>query len=115
MCGLCNRIEILDEIIDIAKRATDRLSEKLEGYRGKGIPVEMSEEFRHTTLQVIGEAILSLSPEECDRVRVCPFLFPSLHHLPQTHLHLWLCVCVSRLSRPDALKGEPLDRTGETG
>jgi hypothetical protein len=68
---VCNRIEILDEIIDIAKRAVDRLSEKLEGYRGKGIPVEMSEEFRHTTLQVIGEAILSLSPEECDRVRAC--------------------------------------------
>jgi len=33
----------------------------------------MSEEFRHTTLQVIGEAILSLSPEECDRV------FPTLY------------------------------------
>ena len=63
------RIEILDEIIDIATRAVDRLSDKLEAFRGKGVPVEMSEEFRHTTLQVIGEAILSLSPEECDRVR----------------------------------------------
>lgn len=29
----------------------------------------MEDEFRLLTLQVIGEAILSLEPEECDRVR----------------------------------------------
>jgi hypothetical protein len=31
--------------------------------------VHLEEEFRLLTLQVIGEAILSLPPEECDRVR----------------------------------------------
>jgi len=67
------RVEILDDIIVIAKRAVDRFSEKLEKFRGKNIPVEMSEEFRHLTLQVIGDAILSLRPEECDRV------FPKLY------------------------------------
>ena len=35
--------------------------------------VDMEEEFRLLTLQVIGEAILSLPPEECDRV------FPALY------------------------------------
>lgn len=35
--------------------------------------MEISEEFRHLTLQVIGEAILSLTPEESDRV------FPHLY------------------------------------
>jgi len=67
------RVEILDHIIDIATRAVDRFSDKWEAYRGKGLPVELSEEFRHLTLQVIGEAILSMPPEECDRV------FPRLY------------------------------------
>jgi hypothetical protein len=35
--------------------------------------VDLEEEFRLLTLQIIGEAILSLPPEECDRV------FPSLY------------------------------------
>ena len=46
---------------------------KLERVRGTGTAVEISEEFRHLTLQVIGESILSLSPEESDRV------FPHLY------------------------------------
>jgi cytochrome P450 len=62
------RVDILDDIIPIAKRAVDRLSDKLEGLRGSGAPVHLEEEFRLLTLQVIGEAILSLPPEECDRV-----------------------------------------------
>jgi hypothetical protein len=37
--------------------------------RGTGEVVHLEEEFRLLTLQVIGEAILSLPPEECDRVR----------------------------------------------
>lgn len=36
--------------------------------RGTGEVVHLEEEFRLLTLQVIGEAILSLPPEECDRV-----------------------------------------------
>ena len=56
------RVEILDDIIAIATRAVDRLSEKLERVRGKNEPVELAEEFRLLTLQVIAEAILSLTP-----------------------------------------------------
>ena len=67
------RIDMLDAILPIAKRASDRLSEKLEGLRGKRVAVDIEEEFRLLTLQVIGEAILSLGPEECDEV------FPSLY------------------------------------
>lgn len=67
------RIDMLDAIIPIAKRAVDRLSTKLESFRGTSIPVDMEEEFRLLTLQVIGEAILSLPPEECDNV------FPELY------------------------------------
>ena len=46
---------------------------KLERAQASGSPIEIAEEFRHLTLQVIGEAILSLSPEESDRV------FPHLY------------------------------------
>lgn len=67
------RIDMLDAILPIAKRAVDRLAEKLEKHRGTSSPVDIEEEFRLLTLQVIGEAILSLPPEECDKV------FPALY------------------------------------
>jgi cytochrome P450 len=67
------RIDMLDAILPIAKRAVDRLTVKLQGYRGSGVPVDMEEELRLLTLQVIGEAILSLLPGECDAV------FPELY------------------------------------
>ena len=47
---------------------------KLEAAKRSGEPVDMEEEFRLLTLQVIGEAVLSLPPEECDRVS------PALRH-----------------------------------
>lgn len=61
------RIEILEVIPHIAKRAVERLCAKLEEVRGTGQAVEIGEMFRHLTLQVIAEAILSLSPEESDQ------------------------------------------------
>jgi len=67
------RVEILDDIVDISRRAAARLADKLDKLRGTGKTAEMSEEFRHLTLQVIGEAILSLTPEEADEV------FPHLY------------------------------------
>ena len=67
------RVEILDEIIAIATRAVDRLCVKLDAIKGTGESIDMENEFRLLTLQVIGEAILSLSPEESDE------LFPSLY------------------------------------
>ncbi|KAL6779993.1 CYP745A1 [Auxenochlorella protothecoides x Auxenochlorella symbiontica] len=67
------RIDMLDTILPIAARAVERLATKLRKHKGTGQPVDMEEEFRLLTLQVIGEAILSLPPEECDRV------FPPLY------------------------------------
>ena len=67
------RVEILDEIIAIASRATERLCRKLDRACETDAAVDMEHEFRLLTLQVIGEAILSLSPEESDE------LFPSLY------------------------------------
>eukprot|EP00955_Chlamydomonas_euryale_P040009 351571-Chlamydomonas_euryale.AAC.7 len=70
LMGPALRVDVLDDIIHIAKKAVDRLSAKLEAFRGKNIPVDMNEEFRLMTLQVIGEAVLSMGPEECDKVRL---------------------------------------------
>ncbi len=67
------RIDMLDAILPIAMRAVQRLGDKLEGVRGTREAVDIEEEFRLLTLQVIGEAILSLGPEDCDAV------FPSLY------------------------------------
>jgi hypothetical protein len=57
----------------VAKRSVDRLSAKLEKLRGTGRTIEMGEEFRILTLQVIGELVLSLSPEESEAI------FPALY------------------------------------
>lgn len=73
------RVEILDEAATIAFEAANRLINKIEGLLAKqsdpskGITIELGEEFRLLTLQVIGQAVLSLSPEESDKV------FPSLY------------------------------------
>ena len=48
---------------------------KLEKIRGTGREIELAEEFRLLTLQVIGEAILSLSPEESRREVDAEFVF----------------------------------------
>ena len=60
------KIDILGEIPEMAIRAVERFRVKLDEARDKGSVVEMAEEFRHLTLQVIAEAVLSLSPEESD-------------------------------------------------
>ena len=62
------RVDMLDAIIPIAKNATDRLTKRLQQYKNTAAPVDMFEEIRLLTLQIIGEAILSLAPDECDRV-----------------------------------------------
>jgi len=67
------RVDILDDIIGLAKDLTDSLSKKLESFRCTGRTIDMEIEFRRITLQVIGAAVLSLSSEECDRV------FPELY------------------------------------
>ncbi len=60
------RFDILTVIPPMAWRAVKRLIVKLEKVKKEGGIVEMAEEFRHLTLQVVAEAMLSLSPEESD-------------------------------------------------
>ncbi|GAB4821188.1 hypothetical protein N2152v2_008234 [Parachlorella kessleri] len=67
------RVDMLDTIIPIAKCATDRLAKRVQQYKNTKAPVDLFEEIRLLTLQVIGEAILSLNADECDRV------FPHLY------------------------------------
>jgi beta-ring hydroxylase len=82
------RMEILDDVVDIATRAVDRLCVKLEKIRGTGEEIELAEEFRLLTLQVIGEAILSLSPEESDEVMPNLYL-PIMEECNRRSLEPW--------------------------
>ena len=82
------RVEILDEIVGISMKGALRLSEKLEAFRGKKDYVPIAEEFRHLTLQVIGEAILSMSHTEADRV--FPLLYlPIMEEANKRSLRPW--------------------------
>lgn len=80
LMGPALRVEVLDDVIAITHRAVDRLSAKLAQHVGSGKPVEIEEEFRLLTLQIIGEAVLSLAPEESDRVR-------GIQHAPCMHAY----------------------------
>ncbi len=60
------RVDILDEIPEMAYRAVQRLCIKLDAAVKSGKTVEMAEEFRTLTLQVIAEALLSLEASESD-------------------------------------------------
>ncbi|KDD76540.1 hypothetical protein H632_c190p3, partial [Helicosporidium sp. ATCC 50920] len=82
------RIDMLDAILPISSRAVDRLSARLEAFRGEARPVDMEDEFRRLTLQVIGEAILSLTPEQCDAVLPQLFL-PVMEESNRRTLHPW--------------------------
>ena len=99
MMGPTLRTDILDAVIGIGKRAADRLSQKLEAHKTSGQVIDMEEEFRLLTLQVIGEAMLSLPPDECDRVSlsccdcsaVCRLALPGKEYHESTmpcHAHM---------------------------
>jgi cytochrome P450 len=85
LMGPALRIDVLDDIIVIAKNAVDRLCSKLEPLRGSGEHVDMNEELRLLKLQTIGEAVLSLAPEECDKVRVGMRRGSAIHGGHQVH------------------------------
>lgn len=61
------RIEILEEIPEMTRKAVGRLADRLDKVAEEGRTVEMAEEFRTLTLQVISEALLSISAEESDK------------------------------------------------
>lgn len=50
------RVDILDEIPGMAKRAVERLAEKLEKCKRENKSMDIAEEFRHLTLQVCSRA-----------------------------------------------------------
>ena len=62
------RVDILSSVIRLTREAVDRLSLKIDAAKASNQPIEMEEEFRLMTLQIIGGAVLSLSPDECDQV-----------------------------------------------
>lgn len=62
------RVDILKTVIRLTVQAVDRLSVKLEAAKASQQPIELEEEFRLLTLQIIGGAVLSLTHKECDRV-----------------------------------------------
>ena len=61
------RIDILEFIPDMAIRAVQRLALKLDKAKRENSLINMADEFRHLTLQVIAEAVLSISAEESDK------------------------------------------------
>ena len=62
------RVDLLHVVLPVAHEACDRLAEKLQRMRGTGQAIDIASELRHLTLQVIGNAMMSLKPEECDEV-----------------------------------------------
>lgn len=72
------RIDIVEDVPEMAMHAVDRIQKKLDAVKGTCGSVDLNEEYRHMTLQVIGESALSLSAEESDRI------FPALY-LPIVH------------------------------
>ena len=64
------RIDVLELIPTVTLKATEHMLRHLADAKE---PVDISEEFRHLTLKVIGQSVLSLSADECDRI------FPRLY------------------------------------
>jgi cytochrome P450 len=84
--GRAFRAEILGHVVAIADEASDRLIAELSKVEGRGVPFDFSSAFRKLTLQVIADAVLSLSPEESDEV------FPKLY-LPiveEANVRTWM-------------------------
>jgi Cytochrome P450 len=61
------RLEILEEMGQVAIKAMDRLLEQLQVECGSNRSVNIQEMFRVLTLQVIGEAVLSMPPDQSDK------------------------------------------------
>lgn len=58
--------DVLEDVPDVSLAAVTRLSAKLDEARLGGKAIDMADEFRHMTLQVIADVLLSLLPEESD-------------------------------------------------
>ena len=62
------KVEILSAVVRLTYQALERLTQLLEDAKRTGQPVNIEEEFRLMTLQIIGAAVLSLDPDECNKV-----------------------------------------------
>ncbi|KAK7198536.1 cytochrome p450-like protein [Novymonas esmeraldas] len=72
------RIDIVEDVPDMEMKAVDRILQKLDATDTRHPYVDLNEEYRHLTMQVISESALSLSADESDRI------FPALY-LPIVH------------------------------
>ena len=64
------RVEILATVVALTTQALQRLAQLLEDARASGRTVDIEEEFRLMTLQIIGGAALSMDPQECNEARL---------------------------------------------
>lgn len=69
------RIDVLDEIPRITLCAVQRLCAKLDAAAESGKTIEMAEELRHLTLQVISETFFSLPVRVISLFDLCCIIF----------------------------------------
>ncbi|CAM9439189.1 unnamed protein product [Discosporangium mesarthrocarpum] len=69
----------------MAQRAVARLATKLDAIKGTGRTIEIGEELRHLTLQVISEALMGLTPEESDET----FAKVYMPIVVEGHMRVW--------------------------
>jgi cytochrome P450 len=77
------RIDVLDTIPAVGVRAAARLIHEMVEAKGKA--VDLDEAYRHLTLEVIGEAVLSLPAEEA--IKVLPGLY--LPVVQEANARIW--------------------------
>lgn len=63
------RVAILSKVVTVAEQAAKRLAGQLKEVQDTDLLINMEHVFRYLTLQVIGDILLSLTPEESDKVR----------------------------------------------
>ena len=68
------RIEVLSEVPGMSQRAVARLAKKLDEAAKTGSSVEIGEEMRHLTLQVVIAVFFLSCPVLCCPVLACPVL-----------------------------------------
>jgi len=79
------RVQVLDQIPETTFEAVERLCVKLDQAARTGETVEMAEEFRALTLQVIADVLVSLSPDEANET----FAKMYLPIMEESNMRVW--------------------------
>ena len=79
------RIQVLDQIPETTFAAVERLCVKLDKAVSTGETIEMAEEFRSLTLQVIAEVLVSLDPDEANET----FAKMYLPIMEESNMRVW--------------------------